>query len=62
MQNKYIKEFWTTDKTPNAKQIRDTRARELRKLGYNVQSITLNFADLARCTYYGLEATLKETA
>ena len=24
-------EFWTTDKEPNAKQIRDRRARELRK-------------------------------
>ena len=52
----YKKEFWTTDKTPNAKQIRDSRAKQLRKEGYTVTTNKLNFSDLARCTYYGLEA------
>lgn len=53
----YIELFWTTDKNPNAKHLRDSKARELRKLGYTVESKTVNFIDLARCIYYGLEAT-----
>ena len=55
--SKYVKEFWTTDKFPNAKLLRDRRVRELRKLGYFVESNTVSFSDLANCVYYGLEAS-----
>lgn len=53
-------EFWTTDKEPNAKQIRDRRARELRKQGWKVKSETDRFTDLARCTRYGIYATKEQ--
>jgi hypothetical protein len=52
----YIKLFWTTDKYLDAKKLRDNKARELRKQGYTVTTTTLNYSDLARCIYYGLEA------
>ena len=48
-------EIYPTDKFPNAKQIRDNRARELRKEGYKVTTQKINFIDLARCYVYRLE-------
>jgi hypothetical protein len=52
-------EFWLDDQEPNAKAIRDRRARELRKQGWEVKSETDSFRDLARCTRYGIFATRK---
>jgi hypothetical protein len=37
-----IDEMWTDDKEPDAKKIRDRRARELRKHGWTVQVETVN--------------------
>jgi len=53
------KEFtksWDDSKFPNAKQLRDTEARELRKKGYKVKTKTWNFIDLGRFKLYELTA------
>jgi flagellar biosynthesis protein FlhB len=53
---KYVKEGYSFPKYPDAKKIRDRRARELRKEGYTVEVKTWDFQDLARGMYYTLEA------
>jgi hypothetical protein len=52
---KYVKEGYSDTKYPDAKKIRDRRARELRKEGYTVEVKTWNFIDLSRSMYYTLE-------
>ena len=53
---KNVKEGYSNTKYPNAKKIRDLRARELRKEGYTVTVKTWDFTDLSRSMYYTLEA------
>lgn len=55
-----ISPHWNDDNYPDAKQIRDSTARRLRKVGYDVKSTTWNFTDLARSYMYRLEATNKK--
>lgn len=50
-----IVKFWRTDKYPNAKELRDNEAKELRKQGYKVTTQKIDFTDLLRCTVYRLE-------
>jgi hypothetical protein len=52
---KYIKEGYSDTKYPDAKKIRDRRAKELRKQGYIVEVKTWNFTDLSRSMFYTLE-------
>jgi len=54
---KYIKEGYSNTKYPDAKKIRNRRARELRKDGYKVEVKTWDFTDLSRSMYYTLEGS-----
>ena len=56
----FINAMWSDDRYPDAKQIRDKTARRLRKVGYDVESSTWDFTDLARCRSYKIEATNKK--
>lgn len=51
-----ISKQWDDSTFPNAKQLRDTEARQLRKEGWEVETKKLNFVDLARCYVYTLKA------
>jgi hypothetical protein len=53
---KYIKEGYSDTRYPDAKKIRDRRARELRKEGFIVEAKTWDFTDLSRSIIYTLEA------
>lgn len=51
-----LEEGWSDSKYPDAKKIRDRRARELRKQGWEVKCVTYDFTDLARSMRYCLDA------
>lgn len=48
---------WRDDKEPDAKRLRDAKARQLRKDGWTVKSVTHDFTDLGRFKAYELTAT-----
>jgi len=52
-----LEERWSDDKYPNALQLRNARAKELRCQGWTVKCQKWDFTDLARCCVYSLEAT-----
>jgi hypothetical protein len=52
-----IEEQWGDSKYPDAKQLRDRRAKELRKQGFTVKCQKWDFTDLARSCSYSLTAT-----
>jgi hypothetical protein len=53
---KYIEEGYSDTKYgPDAMKIRNRRARDLRKQGYEVTCKTWNFTDLSRSMYYTLK-------
>ena len=47
---------WRDDKEPDAKRLRDAKARQLRKDGWTVKTETYDFTDLGRFRGYGLTA------
>lgn len=51
-----IEEGWSEDREPDAKRIRDRRARDLRKQGWTVRAETYDFTDLARTVRYCIHA------
>jgi len=55
--NEVAEERWPDDKYPDALQLRNARARELRKQGWTVQCKKWDFTDLARCSVYTTYAT-----
>ena len=50
----FKEEMFSDDKFPNALQLRNSRAKALRKEGWYVASSTTDFTDLARCRVYWL--------
>ena len=54
----FMVERYSDSVSPDAMQIRNTRAKELRKQGFNVVCKKYDFTDLARSCAYVLEATL----
>ena len=56
-QNEVKRESWGTIQHPDAKKLRDKRARELRKDGWTVTTNKVEFSSLGRTTIYTLEAT-----
>ena len=53
--NEVIKQSWRDDECPDAKKLRDRRARELRRQGWKIECFTYDYTDLGRFTLYGLE-------
>lgn len=51
-----LEEQWRDDKTPDARKLRDARARELRKAGWTVTCGTYDYTDLGRFVMYWLNA------
>ncbi len=47
---------WALDRLPDAKVLRDRKARELRAQGYQVKCGKTDFTDLARTSIYWLQA------
>jgi hypothetical protein len=58
-ENEYRDQSWNTSKFPDAKKLRDDRARELRKEGWTVKTKKFNFSDLGTGVSYILEASRK---
>lgn len=58
----YLERFEVIDETysegryPNARKLRDQRARQLRREGWTVECRKWDFIDLARCYAYSLHA------
>ena len=56
-QYEFKEESYADDKFPNAPQLRNMRAKALRKEGWYVEVGTTDFTDLARCRVCWLKAT-----
>lgn len=52
----FKEESFADDKFPNAMQLRNARAKDLRRDGWHVDVGTTDFTDLARCKVYWLKA------
>lgn len=52
---------WGDDKYPNARQLRDKKARELRGEGWTVKVGKYDYSDLGHFVLYWLEATRPKT-
>lgn len=58
-QNEYRDQSWNTGKYPEAKKLRDDRARELRKAGWTVITKKFDFSSLGTGVSYMLQASRK---
>jgi hypothetical protein len=58
-QHEIITKSWRTDKCPDAKQLRDKTAGELRKEGWTIECFA---ADMGQFSVYGFEGYRKRTS